>query len=85
MHDDCSLCEKNRIDALEMANHQAAVDYLMADARAQGLEVVMVGVLGRDDETFMVKTQSGAVLTLTRADLALFLVEEKLVKAGVIR
>lgn len=73
------------MDTQEMANHQAVVDFLTADARAQGLEVAMVGVLGRDDEAFVVKTPPGAVLTLTRADLALFLVEEKLVKAGVIR
>lgn len=73
------------MDTQETANHQAVVDYLMADARAQGLEVVMVGVLGRDDETFMVKTRTGAVMKLTRAELALFTVEEKLVKAGVIR
>lgn len=69
----------------EMANHRAVVDYLAADARAQGLVVERVGTLGGKDEAFKVLTKSGAVLTLTRAELALFTVEEKLVKAGVLR
>lgn len=86
MRDDCSLCEKNRADALELANHRAVVDYLAADARAQGLVVEMTGTLGDDDETFRVTSpKSGVTLEMNRAELALFTVEAKLIKAGTLR
>lgn len=68
-----------------MASHRAVVDYLAADARAQGLVVEMVGTLAGPDEAFRVTSPSGVTLEMNRADLALFTVEAKLCKAGVIR
>lgn len=70
----------------EMASHRAVVDYLAADARAQGLVVEMVGTLAGPDEAFRVTSpKSGTTLEMSRAELALFTVEARLCKAGVIR
>lgn len=73
-------------DAREKAAHRAVVDYLTADAQAQGLVVELTGTLAGPDEAFRVTSpKSGVTLTMNRAELALFTVEEKLVKAGTIR
>lgn len=73
-------------DAWEQDNHQAVVSALIEDARAQGLVVEMVGTLAGEGEAFRVTSpKSGVTLTMGRAELALFTVEARLCKAGVIR
>lgn len=77
-------CELLRAER-ERSNHQAVVDALTEDAKALGLSVELVGTLGGKDEAFDVRTPHGGLFTLPRAELALFLVEERLCKAGKIR